>query len=119
MLMGKVDQAEAMLRRLKALGVTIALDDFGTGYSSFAYIQHFPIDTLKVDQTFVRAMLTGKSAVAIVSAIIALAHNLGMRVIAEGVEMESQRQQLVDLGCDELQGYLLGRPVPGADFVAV
>ncbi|PLX76517.1 MAG: hypothetical protein C0607_04245 [Azoarcus sp.] len=118
MLMGKVDQAEEMLRRLNGLGVTIALDDFGTGYSSFAYIQHFPIDTLKVDQTFVRAMLTGKSGVAIVSAIIAVAHSLGMRVIAEGVEMEAQRHQLVDLGCDELQGYLLGRPVPGADFLA-
>lgn len=111
MLMGKVDQAEEVLQRLKALGITIALDDFGTGYSSFSYLQHFKIDSLKIDQSFVRALLQSESAISIVSAIIAVAHSLEMRVIAEGVEMESQRSRLIDLGCDELQGYLIGYPL--------
>lgn len=111
MLMGNVEQAEEILNGLKQLGVAVALDDFGTGYSSFAYLQRFPIDTLKVDQSFVRAMLAGSRAVSIVSAIVAMAHSLGMRVIAEGVELPSQQRQLAELGCDELQGYLLGRPV--------
>nr|WP_249115949.1 EAL domain-containing protein [Azoarcus sp. L1K30] len=111
MLMGKVDQAEEVLLRLKALGITIALDDFGTGYSSFSYLQYFKIDSLKIDQSFVRALLQSESAISIVSAIIAVAHSLEMRVIAEGVEMESQRSRLIDLGCDELQGYLIGYPL--------
>lgn len=110
MLMGAVDQAGEILRALKGLGVTIALDDFGTGYSSFSYLQHFSIDTLKIDQSFVSALISGGSARSIVSAIIAVAHALNMRVIAEGVEVEFQRAALVELGCDEVQGYLLGRP---------
>lgn len=112
MLMGQAERAELMLRRLKQLDITLSLDDFGTGYSSFSYLQRFPIDTLKVDQSFVRAMLTGSRAVSIVAAIVAMAHSLGMRVIAEGVELASQRRQLVELECDELQGYLYGRPQP-------
>ncbi|ANQ83651.1 diguanylate cyclase [Azoarcus olearius] len=116
MLMGDAEQAEEMLHRLKQLGVSLALDDFGTGYSSFAYLQRFPIDTLKIDQSFVRSMVAGVRGEAIVVAIIALAHSLGMRVIAEGVETPLQQRQLFEFGCDELQGYLFGRPVPAAEF---
>lgn len=112
MLMGDAEQAEAMLHRLKQIGLAIALDDFGTGYSSFAYLQRFPIDTLKIDQSFVRSMVAGSRTESIVSAIIAMAHNLGMRVIAEGVETPLQQRQLFEFGCDEMQGYLFGRPVP-------
>lgn len=116
MLMGNVEEAENTLKRLKRLGVAVALDDFGTGYSSFAYLQRFPIDTLKVDQSFVSEMLSGKRAVAIVTSIVVMAHSLAMRVVAEGVETPSQQRQLTELGCDELQGYLLGRPVAANDF---
>ena len=118
MLMGNVEAAEETLKQLKQLGLALALDDFGTGYSSFAYLQRFPIDTLKVDQTFVRGMLAGSRAVSIVTAIVAMAHSLGMRAIAEGVELPSQQRQLTELGCDELQGYFLGRPVKAEDFRA-
>lgn len=116
MLMGDAEQAEAMLHRLKQIGVAIALDDFGTGYSSFAYLQRFPIDTLKIDQSFVRSMASGARTEAIVAAIIAMAHNLDMRVIAEGVETPLQQRQLFEFGCDEMQGYLFGRPVGAEDF---
>src|SRR5690606_40658688 len=107
-----VGRSEETLRRLKQIGVELALDDFGTGYSSFAYLRRFPIDTLKIDQSFVRGMETGANAESIVAAIIAMAHNLGMRVVAEGVETVEQQRQLYEHGCDQMQGYLLGRPVP-------
>jgi EAL domain-containing protein (putative c-di-GMP-specific phosphodiesterase class I) len=111
MLMGAVERSEIMLHNLKQIGVTLSLDDFGTGYSSFAYLRRFPIDTVKIDQTFVRDMGEGASnAESIVSAIIAMAHSLKMRVVAEGVETPLQQRQLVRHGCDVLQGYLLGRP---------
>lgn len=111
MLMGNVERSETMLHNLKQIGVTLSLDDFGTGYSSFAYLRRFPIDTVKIDQTFVRDMGEGASnAESIVSAIIAMAHSLKMRVVAEGVETPLQQRQLVRHGCDVLQGYLLGRP---------
>jgi diguanylate cyclase (GGDEF)-like protein/PAS domain S-box-containing protein len=118
MLMGAVGRTEETLRRLKQIGVELALDDFGTGYSSFAYLRRFPIDTLKIDQSFVRGMETGANAESIVAAIIAMAHNLGMRVVAEGVETVEQQRQLYEHGCDQMQGYLLGRPVPASELAA-
>ncbi len=116
MLMGNIERTEEMLHRLKHLGVELALDDFGTGYSSFAYLRRFPIDTLKIDQSFVNGMVSGSDAESIVSAIIAMAHSLRMRVVAEGVETAQQQRQLFQHGCDQMQGYLFGRPLPADAF---
>jgi diguanylate cyclase (GGDEF)-like protein/PAS domain S-box-containing protein len=107
------------LQRLKALGVTIAIDDFGTGYSSLSYLKRFPIDRLKIDQSFVRDLETDKDDRAIATAVITLGHSLGMRVIAEGVETAQQLEILRALGCDEMQGYFLSRPVPAEDMEAL
>ncbi|WP_168734365.1 bifunctional diguanylate cyclase/phosphodiesterase [Pseudothauera nasutitermitis] len=119
MLMGNVERTEETLHRLKHIGVELALDDFGTGYSSFAYLRRFPIDTLKIDQSFVSGMVTGSNTESIVSAIIAMAHSLGMRVIAEGVENATQQRQLFQHGCDQMQGYLFGRPLPADEFAVL
>jgi diguanylate cyclase (GGDEF)-like protein/PAS domain S-box-containing protein len=100
-----------VLQRLKALGVYLAIDDFGTGYSSLSYLSSLPIDNLKIDRSFVaNCLISGRDAT-ICRAIISLAHNLGLRSVAEGVETQAQRSFLEAAGCDELQGYLLGRPI--------
>ena len=100
------------LRRLGALGVSIAMDDFGTGYSSLAYLWRFPFDKLKIDQVFTRNMVQDPKVAMIVRSIITLAHSLDMRVNAEGIEDPQQMAMLQSLGCDELQGFLLGKPGP-------
>jgi diguanylate cyclase (GGDEF)-like protein len=97
---------------LYARGVQIAIDDFGTGYSSLAYLSQFPISELKIDKTFTNAVTTDEKSAAISRAIISLAHNLDMRVMAEGVETQEQVDYLRDLGCDEIQGYLVSCPLP-------
>ena len=102
----------ANLLRLKEIGVSISIDDFGTGYSSLAYLKNFPIDVLKIDQSFVRDMLDSKSDVAIISAIIHLANSLGLELLAEGVELEAQSAALLALGCPFMQGYLFAKPAP-------
>ncbi|RZS87327.1 diguanylate cyclase (GGDEF)-like protein [Motilibacter rhizosphaerae] len=104
--------AQAVLGRLRRLGVGIALDDFGTGYSSLSYLLHLPVDTLKVDRSFVADIVTDRRTQLLVHGITTLAHDLGMSVTVEGVETEEQLEAIRQTGCDAVQGYLIGRPVP-------
>ena len=116
MVMKDVDSAISILGKLKELGIHIAIDDFGTGYSSLSYLRRFPIDVLKIDQSFVNELTVNADAANIVVAIISLAHSLRLRVIAEGVETLEQLTYLRDRGCDEVQGYYFSRPVPANAF---
>jgi len=116
MLMERPAEAAETLAHLKELGVRRALDDFGTGFSSLAYLTRFPVDTLKIDGSFVQGIETDPSARQIITAIIELAHNLGMETVAEGVETPAQESFLRDLGCTLIQGFLLSEPLPAADF---
>jgi predicted signal transduction protein with EAL and GGDEF domain len=119
LLIDEGQDAVAQLRALKALGVELSLDDFGTGYSSLAYLRSFPLDEVKIDRSFVRDLGCDRRARAIVGAIIALGRELGLRVVAEGVETEAQLAVLRELGCHQFQGYLLdGEPVEGAELGA-
>lgn len=102
------------MHQLKALGFTLAIDDFGTGYSSFSYLSRFPVDKLKIDRSFVVNMSRSTRDEALVAAMVNVAHQLGMTVIAEGVETEQELEILRRLGCDQVQGYLYGRPMPAA-----
>jgi diguanylate cyclase (GGDEF)-like protein/PAS domain S-box-containing protein len=110
--MSNAEYAIQQLVGIRDIGVTLAIDDFGTGYSSLAYLKSFPIQTLKLDRSYVSGIETDPNDTAICAATIALAHNLGLTVVAEGVETERQRDFLVKHGCDILQGYLLSRPLP-------
>lgn len=112
-----VEKSFALLTRLRALGVKISLDDFGTGYSSLSYLKRFPVDTLKIDQSFVRDIATDQDSAAIVKAIISLGRNLNLTVLAEGIESEEQFRFLLENGCDEGQGYLMSKPIPNKNFV--
>jgi len=116
-LMADPARASAVLQHLHALGVRIAIDDFGTGYSSLSYLKRFPAHTVKIDRSFIRGLPLDANDLAIVRAVIAMAHTLGLQVVAEGVETEAQFTALRELGCDEAQGYLLGAPMP-ADALA-
>jgi diguanylate cyclase (GGDEF)-like protein len=113
--MQNAEESLTTLRGLKELGVRIAIDDFGTGYSSLSYLRNFPIDTLKIDASFIRSLTEDSSSLEIASAVIALAHSLGIRVVAEGVEQEQQWQLLRQRGCDEVQGYYFSVPLPAAE----
>ena len=118
MLVDDVPAVIAKMCSLKALGVSFSLDDFGTGYSSLSYLKRLPMDQLKIDQSFVRDLLTDNDDAVLARAIVALGHNLGMSVIAEGVESAGQRDFLASIGCDAFQGYYFGRPVPSNMLVA-
>jgi len=112
LIMQDVDNSIVSLLAIRALGVTIAIDDFGTGFSSLSYLAKLPVDTLKIDRSFVTEMVSGAGGLTLVSVIINLAHELKLNTVAEGVETEEQLRQLRLLGCDEMQGYLYGKPVP-------
>ena len=115
MLISHPEEALRELRALKQMGVHISLDDFGTGYSNLGYLSRFPFDRIKIDKSFVRALGTDPSALPIVQAIIAMGRSLNLVVTAEGVETEQQLRILRDQQCDEMQGFLLGRPIPSRD----
>ena len=112
LLVDDVDAVVEKMTALKALGVHLSLDDFGTGYSSLSMLKALPLDQLKIDQSFVRDLLVDEQDRSIVRAILTLGESLGLRVIAEGVETTAQRDVLLSLGCQYMQGYLLGRPAP-------
>ena len=118
MLAVDVELIIAKMNALRERGVTFSLDDFGTGYSSLNYLKHMPLEQLKIDQSFVRDVLTDPNDAAIARTIVALGHSLGMRVMAEGVETQGQLQFLTDIGCDAFQGYYFGRPCPAGDLPA-
>jgi diguanylate cyclase (GGDEF)-like protein len=111
-IMGDRERARQILERLREVGVQIAVDDFGTGYSSLSYLQQFPIDELKLDRSFIANMGTDDRSFAIVKSVIDLAHSLGLRIVAEGVENERSAILLSHSGCDEAQGYFFSRPLP-------
>jgi diguanylate cyclase (GGDEF)-like protein/PAS domain S-box-containing protein len=116
-----LDASSAVTLKLIALrdtGIQVSLDDFGTGYSSLSYLQRFEIDYIKIDQSFVRHLIPASTDLALCKAIIVMAHELGIKVIAEGIETEGQRELLLAAGCDYGQGYLFARPMPAADFEA-
>ncbi len=113
-LMEDVDRSENLLTTLKAMGIGLSLDDFGTGYSSLSYLKRFPFNKVKIDQSFVRDIGSNRTDVVIVQVIVSMAHGLGLKVVAEGVETESQCEIMRNSVCDEIQGYLFSRPVPAA-----
>jgi diguanylate cyclase (GGDEF)-like protein/PAS domain S-box-containing protein len=118
LLMSEADRTVSTLNALHSMGVGLALDDFGTGYSSLSYLKRYPIDTIKIDQSFVRHITTDSDDAAIAIAIIAMAHSLKLTVVAEGVETEEQRSFMVQHRCDAIQGYLLSAPLPADDVTA-
>jgi EAL domain-containing protein (putative c-di-GMP-specific phosphodiesterase class I) len=119
MVMAHGESAVAVLEKLKSIGVQIAIDDFGTGYSSLAYLNRFPIDTLKIDRSFIRDIPADSGDKKITRAIIAMAHSLKLKVVAEGVETADQLKFLRAEHCDAVQGYFLYRPLPQAEMADV
>lgn len=116
MLVQDSTKAAEIMKDLKSIGISIALDDFGVGYSSLSYLQMFPIDTLKIDRCFIHQVDLNRGNAAITEAVIKLAHDLGLRVVAEGVERVQERNFLAQLNCDAMQGYLISHPVPKSIF---
>ncbi len=116
MLMNSAEQVIDMMDEITGLGITLSLDDFGTGYSSLSYLKRFPIETIKIDRSFVRGIPEDSDDCAIAAAIVSMSKQLKLRVIAEGVETVAQAQFMRDLGCEEIQGYLFSAPVPAKEF---
>ena len=108
-----------LINEMKSLGVTIALDDFGTGYSSFNYLTRIPIDTLKIDKSFIQEICSNEKDRFIADSIISLAHKMNISVVAEGVENSEQLEILQEQFCDTLQGFLFSKPVTGAEFIGL
>jgi EAL domain-containing protein (putative c-di-GMP-specific phosphodiesterase class I) len=117
-LMRDVDTTRAALQRLGDAGLSLSIDDFGTGYSSLGYLRQFPVDALKIDRSFVHDLPVNSDAVAICAAILAMARELKLIVIAEGVETDAQLEFLRDHGCDQAQGYLIGKPLRADELEA-
>jgi EAL domain-containing protein (putative c-di-GMP-specific phosphodiesterase class I)/CRP-like cAMP-binding protein len=117
LLMEAPEAAKAQLEKCRAAGLNVSIDDFGSGYSSLSYLHYFPIDTLKIDQSFIRAMTTHPQSLVLVRSIINLARNLGMKVIAEGIESMKEASILKGLGCEYVQGYWFAKPMPFDDAV--
>ena len=115
-LLDNVESVISTFQQLRELGVKLAIDDFGTGYSSLSYLKRFPVDYVKIDQTFIRDLTPGSEDAAITRAIIAMAHSLELKVVAEGVETQAQMDFLKSQRCDEIQGYLISKPVPVEQF---
>jgi EAL domain-containing protein (putative c-di-GMP-specific phosphodiesterase class I) len=115
-LMQNIEEKAALLNRLGELGVGVAIDDFGTGYSSLSYLKQLPVDSIKIDSSFVRDIGIDPNDEAIIRAILAMAHSLKLSVVAEGVETEAQLRALQALRCDEFQGYWESPALPAAEF---
>jgi EAL domain-containing protein (putative c-di-GMP-specific phosphodiesterase class I) len=116
MLISNVDFAIFILNKIRELGISIAMDDFGTGFSSLSYLQSLPLDTLKIDRCFVDQMIFSEKSRRLVQAIIALAHTFDLTVVAEGIETKEQYRMLVNMGCEEGQGYLIDAPLLPNEF---
>jgi EAL domain-containing protein (putative c-di-GMP-specific phosphodiesterase class I) len=119
MVMQNFEPTIRALQTLREVGVETSLDDFGTGYSSLAYVARLPVVALKIDRSFIIEMTTSNYARTIVQTVISLAHSLGLKVIAEGVDHEDQVAILAELGCDQMQGYLISKPVPPEQIEAM
>lgn len=115
--MDNVESAISRLREIQSMGIDISVDDFGTGYTSISYLKQFPVKVLKIDQSFIKGIPSNQNDIAITSAVIALAHNLGMKVVAEGVETVEQLNYLANHDCDMIQGYFISRPLPEKKIV--
>lgn len=118
-LMEDIDSNIDKLKALRSLALGISIDDFGTGHSSLAYLAKLPVDTIKIDRSFIITMLNDPNAMTLVSTMISLAHSLSLKVVAEGVDSEEQEKTLARLGCDEMQGYLFSKPLPAAQLVSL
>jgi EAL domain-containing protein (putative c-di-GMP-specific phosphodiesterase class I) len=115
-LMKRAESAASVLKTLRENGVQLAIDDFGTGYSSLSYLRKFPVDSLKIDQSFVRQITSSPDETSIVAAVISMGRSLKLRVVAEGVETQEELSFLQAHRCDEAQGYFFSRPVPPQQF---
>ncbi len=118
LLMQAPEMAKDALERCRVRGISVSIDDFGSGYSSLSYLHAFPIDTLKIDQSFIRSMRSSPASLVLVKSIIGLARNLNMKIIAEGIETREEARVVRDLGCHECQGYWFARPMPLDDALA-
>jgi len=118
-LMGNVSSTLAQMRQIRALGVSLAIDDFGTGYSSLAYLKRLPLNTLKIDRSFIQDVAQSSADIEIVQAIVGMAHTLHLQVVTEGVETQAQFELLLKHGCDFIQGYLLSPAVPAGEIISV
>ncbi len=118
-MLDSVEHIIATFQQLRDLGVKLAIDDFGTGYSSLSYLRRFPVDYVKIDRAFISGLGDGTEDAAIIQAIISMAHSLGLKVVAEGVENQSQLEFLRSHGCDEVQGYLISRPIEATAMAGI
>ena len=118
-IVGNIASARAILTSLNHDGFSISIDDFGTGYSSLSYLMQFPISSLKIDKSFIRNLSAEPKALSIAKAIVSMAHGIGVKTVAEGVETWEQLAFLREMGCDQIQGYIFSRPLPENEMAAL